>query len=140
MVTCHSCGYVSYMDWNREECEWDGDIIFSHYIDRDRQVYACADCDEEISDHDRRMGEWIAKHPEHPRHGYWFSQMMAPWVTARRIIEQYEESNVEFFHNFVLGKAYTAEDMRVDRAAILRACAPSNIMRSQVAILSLIHI
>ncbi len=133
MVTCHSCGYVSYMDWTKESYEW-GDTIFTHYVDRERQIYACGDCGEEIDDHDRRMGEWIAKYPERARHGYWFSQMMAPWVSARRVIEQFEESNLEFFHNFVLGKAYTPTDMIVDRAAILRACAPSNIMRSQVAI------
>lgn len=134
MVTCHSCGYVSYMDWAKEQDEWDGEVIFSHYVDQERQVYACGDCGEEISDHDRRMGEWIPKHPERPRHGYWFSQMMAPWVSAKRIIDQFEESNAEFFHNFVLGKAYTMEDMRVNRETILRACAPSNIQRTQVAI------
>jgi hypothetical protein len=134
MVTCHNCGYISYMDWVKEDYEWNGETIVSHYIDQERKIYACGDCNEEISDNDRRMGEWIAKYPDRERHGYWFSQMMAPWVTARRIIEQYEESNVEFFYNFVLGKAYTPTDMVVDRAAILRACAPSNIMRQQVAI------
>lgn len=59
---------------------------------------------------------------------------MAPWVSAKRIIEQFEESNIEFFYNFVLGKAYTPTDMIVDRAAILRATAPSAIQRMQVAI------
>lgn len=134
MVTCHSCSYISYMDWAKEEYEWSSEIVLSHYIDQEKKIYACGDCGEEINDNDRRMGEWYAKYPERRRHGYWFSQMMAPWVTARRIIEQYEESNLEFFHNFVLGKAYTPTDMIVDRAAILRACAPSNIQRQQVAI------
>jgi len=133
MVTCASCGYVSYMDWTKETYEWGEDTVSSHYVDQVRKIYACGDCGEEITDDDRRNGEWFAKYPERERHGYWFSQMMAPWVTARRIIEQYEESNLEFFHNFVLGKAYTPTDMVVDRAAILRACAPSNIMRTQVA-------
>jgi hypothetical protein len=80
------------------------------------------------------MGEWLAKYPDRKRHGYWFSQMMAPWVSAERVIEQYEESNIEFFNNFVLGKAYTPTDMIVNRAAILKATAPSNIARNQVAI------
>lgn len=133
MVTCHNCGYMSYMDWAKEEYEWNGETVVSHYIDRERQKYVCGDCGEEISDDDRRAGEWIAKHPDRYRHGYWISQMMAPWVTAKRIIEQFEESSVEFFYNFVLGKAYTPTDMIVDRATILRACAPSNIQRLQVA-------
>lgn len=132
MVTCSSCNYMSYMDWTRENYEWNGDTLKSHYVDRERRIYACGDCDAEISNEARRMGEWLAKFPERKRHGYWFSQMMAPWVTAARIIEQYEESNIEFFHNFVLGKAYTPTDMIVDRAAIIRATAPSNIQKTQV--------
>lgn len=125
-VTCHHCNYEWYIEWAKEGK--------SHYVDREREVYACGKCDKELNDDDRRNGRWIAKYPNRPRHGYWFSQMMAPWVSAKRIIEQYEESNIEFFHNFVLGKAYTPTDMIVDRAAILRATAPSNIMRSQVVI------
>lgn len=133
MVTCHSCNYMSFMDWGKEDYEWNGETLTSHYIDRERAIYACGDCDKEITNEDRRMGEWLAKFPDRKRHGYWFSQMMAPWVTAQRIIEQYEESNIEFFHNFVLGKAYTPTDMIIDRAAILRATAPSNIVKTQVA-------
>ncbi len=114
------------MEWNKEDK--------AHYVNKELNIYACGKCGKEISDHDRRMGRWVAKYPSRERHGYWFSQMMAPWVSAKRIIEQYEESNVEFFHNFVLGKAYTPSDMVVDRAAILRATSPSNIARSRVAI------
>lgn len=125
-VKCPHCGHEWYMDWDKEDQ--------NHYISRERHQYSCGKCNKEITDHSRRMGRWIAKYPSRPRHGYWFSQMMAPWVSARRIIEQYEESSIEFFYNFVLGKAYTPTDMIVDRAAILRACAPSNIMRQQVAI------
>jgi len=126
IITCDKCGYEWYMDW-----EPDGKC---HYVDRERKIYACGKCKEEISDEARRMGRWVAKFPGHKRHGYWFSQMMAPWVTAERIIEQYEESSIEFFYNFVLGKAYTPTDMVIDRAAILRANAPSNISKMHVSI------
>lgn len=126
-VKCHHCNHEWYM-------EWEPDDNNSHYVDKDKRIYACGKCDKDISDEDRRMGRWVAKYPSRNRHGYWFSQMMAPWVTAERIIEQYEESNIEFFYNFVLGKAYTPTDMIVDRAAILRANSPSNIMRSQVVL------
>lgn len=124
-VKCSHCGYEWYMDWAHEDR--------SHYVDKEREIYACGKCNKEITDEARRMGRWVAKYPSRHRHGYWFSQMMAPWVSAKRVIEQFEESNVEFFHNFVLGKAYTPSDMIVDRAAILRACAPSNIPKTRVA-------
>lgn len=121
----HGCGHEWFVDW-----EPDGRC---HYVDKDKQIYACGECKDEVTDEERRMGRWVAKYPERRRHGYWISQMMAPWVSARRIIEQFEESNIEFFHNFVLGKAYTPSDLIVNRATILRANAPSTIPRVQVA-------
>lgn len=121
----HDCGYEYFIDW-----EPDGKC---HYVDRDKQIYACGKCGGKITDEQRRRGRWVAKYPSRHRHGYWISQMMAPWVSAARIIEQYEESNIEFFYNFVLGKAYTPSDLIVNRQTILRANAPSSIPRISVA-------
>lgn len=126
-VKCTHCNHEWFMDWEATDEQ-------AHYVDRERELYVCGKCGKEITDKARRQGRWVAKYPTRTRHGYWFSQMMAPWVSAKRIIEQFEESNIEFFYNFVLGKAYTPTDMIVDRAAILRATAPSNIAKSQVAI------
>lgn len=134
-VECHHCHYKAYIDFNKEVMmEKDNQVYYSHYVDQDRQLYACGKCSKELSNNDRRNGEWIAKKPGVHRHGYWISQMMAPWVSAKRILEQKEESSIDFFYNFVLGKAYTPTDMIVDRAAILRATAPSNIPKSNVSI------
>ena len=124
-VTCHHCNHEWFMDWEK------GD--HAHYVDRKRLIYACGKCDRELSDADRRNGRWLAKYPSIGRHGYWFSQMMAPWVTAKRIVEQYEDSDAAFFHNFVLGKAYTPSDLVVNRETILRACSPSSIEKREVA-------
>lgn len=134
MVTCSHCGHTIYMDFTKEQ-ELVGDkVIYSHYVDQKRQVFACGQCDGEISDNDRRNGKWVAKHPARKRRGYWISQMMAPWVTARRILEQKEESGIEFFYNFVLGKAYTPSDLIVNRATILQACSPSSIPKREVVL------
>lgn len=133
LVVCPSCGYSSYMDYTKESYSYQGEQYNSHYVDKVKERYACGDCDATITDEARRRGEWVAFNPEHKRHGYWISQMMAPWVTASRIIEQESDMDIATFHNMVLGKAYTPTDMIVDRDAILRACAPSNIPRLQVA-------
>lgn len=133
-VKCHSCGYVSYMDFDREDYMVGETTRYSHYVDRKKEIYACGSCSGEISNEDRRMGEWIARYPQRKRHGYWINQMMAPWVTAERILEQFDDSSIEFFYNFVLGKAYTPSDMVVNREAILRATAPSNIVKRFVSI------
>lgn len=124
-IKCHHCNHEWFIDFEHVDA--------CHYVDQERRVYACGKCDKEISDLDRTNGRWVAKYPERKRRGYWFSQMMAPWVTAERILEQKAESSIDFFYNFVLGKAYTPSDMIVDRAAILRACAPSNIVKTRVA-------
>lgn len=133
MVTCASCGYMSYMDFIKDSYMFGNQQLYSHYVDKEREVYACGDCNAEIFDDARRGGEWFAMNPGHKRHGYWISQMMAPWVTAARIIEQEKDMDIATFHAFVLGKAYTPADMIVDREAILRANAPSNVQKLQVA-------
>lgn len=128
MVTCHTCGHEYYLDFEKTGAK-------VHYVHKERQAYVCGNeqCEAELSDHDRRMGRWVARFPKVERHGYWISQMMAPWVTAKRILEQYEEMTTEVFHSMVLGKAYTPSDLIVDRQTILRACVPSTIPRIGVA-------
>jgi intein/homing endonuclease len=56
-----------------------------------------------------------------------------PWITAQDIINDYESKSIEYFHNFVLGRAYTPSDLIVNREVILRACVPSVIPRIGVA-------
>lgn len=133
-VNCSHCKYTAYMDFEREVGWIDAQgEHFTHYIDKKQRRYTCGSCGEEIYDDDRRNGRWVAKHPGHKRRGYWISQMMAPWVTAERILDQEEEMDIATFHAFVLGKAYTPSDMIVNRETILRATAPSNISRFNVA-------
>lgn len=127
-MRCHRCNHYMYIDYYPSEDN-------NHYVDTKQAIYACGKCHKELATADRTNGEWVAKYPTRTEiHGYWFSQMMAPWFTAAEIIDKQENKSIEFFHNFVLGKAYTPSDMIVDRAAILRACAPSNIQRTHVAI------
>lgn len=127
-VKCSHCNHRWFMEFERDE------TTKCHYVNIDKALYACGKCHKELSDADRRNGEWVARFPSRDRHGYWFSQMMAPWVTAKRILEQEDESSIDFFYNFVLGKAYTPSDMVVNRETILRACAPSTIPKLNVAI------
>lgn len=131
-VKCHHCGHYMYMDFEKEMGTLD---MYTHYVDKERKIYACGKCDGELSDADRTNGEWVAKYPTRDKiHGYWFSQMMAPWFTAAQIIDKFENNSIEFFYNFVLGKAWTPSDLIVNRETILRATAPSNIVKTQVAI------
>lgn len=127
-VKCSHCGHKSFMDFALNENDK------NHYVDTEKVIYACGKCGDEIYDKDRINGEWIAKFPGRPMHGYWFSQLMAPWFSAEEILVKQQTNSVEFFHNFVLGKAYTPSDLIVNREVILRNLAPGVISKTQVAI------
>lgn len=126
-ITCPHCNYEWYIDFYKDESN-------CHYVDQERQIYACGKCNKEIYTADRISGRWVIKYPTRTnRHGYWFSQMMSPWFDAPRIVKKFEDTAIDVFYNFTLGKAYTPEDMIVNRQTILRACAPSSVPKVNVA-------
>lgn len=127
-VTCHTCGHEWFIDYARTGPK-------THFVDKNRLEYVCGNeqCLAALSDDDRRYGRWVARFKDVERHGYWISQMIAPWVSAKRIIEQETEMTIEVFNSMVLGKAYTPSEMLVSRDTILRACVPSLIPRVGVA-------
>lgn len=125
-VKCTHCSHDWFLAWEPSD-------ELNHFVDRERLIYACGKCKKEISDEARRMGRWVAKYKSRlNRNGYWISQLMAPWVSARRIVEQYEESSIEFFNNFVLGLPYQAADLLIDRSSILKANYPSQAVYKNV--------
>lgn len=126
-IRCHHCGHRWFIDFDKHD-------DLRHYVDRIKEIFACGKCGKALSDEDRINGEWVAKYPSRShRHGYWFSQMMSPWFTARRILKKYRDNPTDVFYNFTLGKAYTPEDLSIDREAIIRACSPSSIIKSPCA-------
>lgn len=126
LVTCSHCKHQTWMDFEQVE--------ESHYVDMERGIYACGKCHKEISNKDRINGEWVAKYPGRAWHGYWVSQLMCPWISAAHIVEKASTNSTEYFHNFVLGKAYTPADLIVSRETILKACEPKLVPKLQVAI------
>lgn len=117
-VTCSHCNHEWYMEYEK------GDE-HEHFVDKQLQQYSCGKCSKPLTNEDRRNGRWVAKFSKIERHGYWISQMMAPWVSAKRIMEQEEEMDTATFNSFVLGKAYTQSDLLINREAILNDLKPS---------------
>jgi DNA-directed RNA polymerase subunit RPC12/RpoP len=112
-VRCTHCSHHMYIDWEKDDSK-------SHYVDRIKQQFVCGNCGKELTDEDRRTGNWYAKWANRTdRHGYWFSQLMCSWFTAKDIIKKFDDNSIDYFYNFVLGKAYTPADMRLDRQSIL---------------------
>lgn len=126
-IKCHHCNHEWFIDDERADDK-------RHYLDAERIAFVCGKCQGELSNDDRKNGRWVARFRDRARHSYWLSQLMVPYVTAARVLEQKSDSSIEFYNNFVLGKAYTPSDMLVNRETILRATVPSRIPRVQVAI------
>lgn len=125
-IKCHHCNHQTWIDYYPSDDK-------NHYVDEDKAIYACGKCGGELSDADRQNGEWVAKWLSREVHGYWFSQLMAPWKPAAEIIAKKNTEPIDIFHNMTLGKAYTPSDMVVNRETILRATAPSIIGKTGVA-------
>lgn len=127
VMQCSHCRWRMYIDFEPSDDK-------NHYVHKELMMYACGKCHKELSDAGRINGEWVAKYPSRTDiHGYWTSQMMAPWFSAKDIMQKYEEQSIEVFYNFVLGKAYTPSDLIINRDTILKANSPSIISKRDVA-------
>ncbi len=128
-VTCHWCNHASWMEFDEQP------ELFPkpHYVDQLTAIFACGNCHKELSTQDRIRGEWVARYESRTAvHGYHFSQMMAPWFNAQKIIDKFigpKAMSIAPFYNYVLGKAYTPANMRFNRDTILRACRPGQPIR-----------
>lgn len=87
----HSCGENYPMD---ESC-----------IDYTAQIYRCPKCKVEITDEERRMGEWV-KTATGKWSGYWIPLWIAPQIPAETICEHKRTKSAEYFANFVAGLPY----------------------------------
>lgn len=127
-VTCEHCNHEHYMGFERD------DAMKNHYVDRVNVIYACGNCHKEITTNARQNGRWWALYPHRERRGYWLSQMIVPWVTAKKILQQEKDMSIEVFHNFVLGLPYQASEFMLDADAIRRACRPGLADKTDVII------
>lgn len=99
-ITCKACHKEQYMS-------------FPDSIDIVRQVYQCKECKATIDTETRRTGRWVAKYKDREWSGYWIPLMIAPWVSAKDILEYKETKSPEYFANFVLGIPYVGEGNKV---------------------------
>lgn len=107
----HVCGKTFVMD---ENC-----------INYDLLIYQCPHCKSEITDEERRMGEWVAT-AQGEWSGYWIPLWIAPWMSAKKIAEAKHGSKTqpakspEFFANFVAGLPYVGGGNKVSAQTIVR--------------------
>ncbi len=92
-IKCRGCG------------EWQV-LVWDENVDEIRGIYVCKKCGKELTDKERRIGEWRPTHPGKEISGYHISQMMASWIPAKDLIKEKQDRGVEYFNNFILGEPY----------------------------------
>lgn len=100
----HNCGETFVMD---ESC-----------VNYELEIYQCPKCKQEISDEERRMGDWKAT-SEGKWSGYWIPLWIAPWMSAKKIAEYKREKTPEYFANFVAGLPYVGGGNKVPAQTII---------------------
>lgn len=90
-------------------------LEFPDNISFQKIAYVCKFCKAELSDDDRRTGKWVAKLPGREIHGYSINRLMAPWVSASKIIDDYHTKTAKHFYNFALGLPYLEKTNKFSR-------------------------
>ena len=118
-ITCPKCQKAQFLEWPIS-------------IDQDRGCYQCKFCKAELSDDDRRMGEWRKKNKDAEFSGYHISQLMCAWIPASKIIKDFKEKDPQYFHNFVLALPYADNKSKITLEVIKKLLTPTHKRRGRV--------
>lgn len=110
----HACGKVFCMD---ESC-----------IDYESEVFRCPHCKGEITDEERRMGEWYDKQGNlwdgtvkvTEWSGWWIPLWINPMMSAKKICEYKRTKTKEYFANFVAGLPYANSTDALSQATLVK--------------------
>jgi len=109
-IKCPHCNHWQFLSWDTEDPR-------KMSIDMERETFICKKCRKDLPNYIRATGQWVAKYPKNEWSGYWVSMLMAPWVTAKDIINKFRDPNTstEFFYNKVLGLPYADSSSKLLR-------------------------
>lgn len=105
----HSCGKTYIMD---ETC-----------VDYKTEAYRCPHCKEEITDKERKYGEWQAT-SKGEWSGYWIPLWINPMISAKRICEYKRDKTPEYFANFVAGLPYVGTNNALSQSKLEQNLVP----------------
>ncbi|MDD3906444.1 MAG: phage terminase large subunit family protein [Candidatus Omnitrophica bacterium] len=122
MVRCEACGMmqpITYPESFLKLKAKDGTVSYR---------FACTKkgCRGKLN---RYWGEWVPKFAGRNIRGYHISQMLAPWISANKIMQNKEKYVFkQLFYNYVLGIPYMGDAMLVTEA-MLDACVETNLVK-----------
>ena len=104
-----------------DKCSKEQQLKWPENISMEKRSYICSSCLESISNETRKNGYW-KKTSVGIFSGYHISQLMCPWISAAKIVNDWETKDKQYFFNFVLGLPYIGGDNRIEPAVVLRNC------------------
>lgn len=112
-ITCKGCQKVQFLLWEEN-------------VDFKNGIFICKHCGKELTGLERSRGIWVPTAGGRVS-GYHISQLMAPWINARELIQSREKYGTEYFNNFVLGEPYDVSDIKIARPLITDLWTPLDI-------------
>lgn len=113
-IKCPHCSLQQFLSWDTTDPA-------KMSIDINKEIFICKGCKKELSDDVRRKGVWVKKFNDGRLFsGYWISQLMCPWISAKKICQDYREKSPDYFHNYVLGLPYQGSGNQVTSEIIER--------------------
>lgn len=102
-------------------CSKEQQLKWPDNVDMMTRQYVCGVCHGNLSDSARRLGQW-KKTAIGIFSGYHVSQLMCPWITAEKILLDWETKDKQYFWNYVLGLPFATADDKIDPSTVLRNC------------------
>jgi hypothetical protein len=93
-------------------------LEFPDNIDIVAEKYICKFCKQELTDDMRRKGLWKITKPGRKIHGYWVNKLMAPWISAPKIMERSRKDTPKKFFNYTLGLPYVSKETELSDSII----------------------
>ncbi|MBY6275489.1 MAG: hypothetical protein CWE10_04595 [Symbiobacterium thermophilum] len=118
-VRCPHCGEEQTLDyWENIATET---VVDENGVETERHYFKCRICHQEWeNDREvRRNGRWVPTDPGKEWHGYHISQLCAPWITAKELVEAERTKSKEFFYNYMLGLPAVGDGLSVEKELIL---------------------
>jgi hypothetical protein len=88
-------------------------------INYEKEIFECPKCKKEITDEERRTGEWIAT-SKGEWSGYWIPLWINPQKSAKDIKALKQNKTAEYFANFVAGLPYIGSGNKVSAQTIIQ--------------------
>lgn len=103
-------------------CKQEQQLKWPENIEKLSRKYVCQVCKGELSDKARKYGVWKST-SSGPFSGYHISQLMCSWITADKILTDFETKDQQYFHNYVLGLPYVGSENKIDPSIVVKNCS-----------------